>query len=72
MNKLNTILRNINAETTDYFIIKEKIGFVYHDIAKYKNNILNRILLSCMKTRSGKELYLVPEFNNTEGYYYKL
>lgn len=64
------ILHKINNKTTDYFIIKQKIGHKYYTLKRYKNNFLNRTLMLIKKRDKNKELYLVPEFNGFEGCYY--
>lgn len=64
------ILHKINNKTTDYFIIKQKIGHKYYTLKRYKNNFLNRTLMLIKKRDKNKELYLVPEFNGVEGCYY--
>lgn len=69
---MNQIIKRIGNETTDYFIIKEKVRHKYHDIMKYKNNIFNRILLSFKKYDNTRELYIVPEFKGIEGCYYRI
>ncbi len=68
----NDILKRINNKTTDYFIIKQKVDHKFYDIVKYKNNLFNRILLSIKRFGNAKNLYIVPEFNGVEGYYYRL
>ncbi len=69
---MNKTLKHIDIKTTEYFIIKEKIGYEYHNLLKYKNNIFNRMFLTFKHFDSSKELYIVPEFNGVEGAYYKL
>jgi len=69
---MNKILEYIDIKTTEYFIIKEKIGHTYHNLLKYKNNIFNRVFLTFKNFDSSKELYIVPEFNGVEGVYYKI
>lgn len=66
------ILKRISNKTIDHFIIKQKIGHRYYNLKRYKNNILNRILLSFKRFDKNKELYLVPEFNGIEGCYYRI
>ncbi len=66
------VLHKINNKTTDYFIIKQKIGHKYHTLKRYKNNFLNRTLLLIKRYDKNRELYLVPEFNSVEGCYYRI
>lgn len=69
---MNKIPKYIDIKNTEYFIIKEKVGYVYHNILKYKNNLFNRIYLTFKIFDDSKELYIVPEYNGVEGAYYKL
>ena len=69
---ISRILKQINNKTTDYFLIKEKNGNEYYTVAKYKNNIFNRIFLACKKFDADKGLCLVPEFEGVEGNYYHI
>ena len=66
------IINCINNQTTDYFIIKEKVGHSYRNISRYKNNIFNRLFLIFKKFNNSKKLYIVPEFKGVEGMYYKI
>lgn len=67
-----SILQHINNKATDYFIIKQKIGHKYYNLKRYKNNVFNRTLLLIKRFNKNRELYLVPEFNDFEGYYYRI
>lgn len=69
---MNKLLKNMDYRYIDYFVIKEKIGNKFNDVIKYKNNRLNRFLLSIKKFDNNKELYLVPKYKNIEGYYIKI
>ena len=69
---MNKIIKHIGIKTTEYLIIKEKVGYEYHNLLIYKNNIFNRIFLKFKNFDSTKELYIVPEFNGIEGAYYKI
>lgn len=68
--KVYNILRQIDNATTDYIVIKQKVGHKYYDLVRYKNNALNRLFLSIKRFNKDKELYIVPGFKGTEGYYY--
>lgn len=69
---MNNIIKQIDNKKTKYFIIKKKIGYVYHQVFRVKNNFFNRFVLSIVKFDKGSGLYIVPEFDGIEGYYYKL
>lgn len=69
---MNNLIKQIDNDKTEYFIIKKKIGHVYHEILRVKNNLFNRFVLSIMKFGKEENLYIVPEFDCIEGGYYKL
>ncbi len=69
---MNPFFKHIKNKSIDYFLIKEKNGYTYHNIARYKNNVLIRIFLANKKYSKNRELYIVPEFNGVEGRYYHL
>lgn len=69
---MNNLIKQINNDKTEYFIIKKKIGHIYHQILRMKNNIFNRFILSTIKFDKEENLYIVPEFDGIEGFYYKL
>ncbi len=69
---MNKIIKHIDIRNTEYFVIKEKIGHIYYNLFKYKNNIFNRIFLTFKNFNPSKDLYIVPEYSGIEGFYYKL
>lgn len=69
---MNQFIKHFKNKSIDYFVIKEKIGYKYHNIARYKNNVLNKIFLANRKCSKNRELYIVPEFKGVEGCYYRL
>lgn len=68
--KVYNILWQIDNTTTDYITIKQKVGHKYYDLVRYKNNVFNRVFLSLKGFDKNRNLFLVPEFNGIEGYYY--
>ena len=48
-----------------------KEGYKYYNILRCKNNIFNRMLLLFKRFDSFNELYIIPEFDGIEGFYYK-
>ena len=68
--KVYDILQKIDNTTTDYIIIKQKIGCKYYDLMKCVNDDFNRFYLSRKKFNENTGLHLVPEFNGVEGCYY--
>lgn len=69
---MNNAIKKIDNKKTEYLIIKKKIGHAYHEILRVKNNFFNRFVLSILKFDKYADLYIVPEFDGVEGYYYKL
>lgn len=69
---MNPFFKHIKNKSIDYFLIKEKIGYTYHNIARYKNNVFIRIFLANKKCSMNRKLYIVPEFKGAEGCYYRL
>lgn len=69
---MNNTIKKIDNRKTEYFIIKKKIGHEYHQILRVKNNFFNRFILSIIKFDRDASLYIVPEFDGIEGYYYKI
>lgn len=69
---MNNLIKQIDNDKTEYFIIKKKIGHLYHQILRVKNNFFNKFVLSIIKFDKEENLYIVPEFDGIEGYYYKL
>lgn len=69
---MNNPIKKIDNRKTEYFIIKKKIGHAYYEILRVKNNLFNRFVLSIIKFDKDTSLYIVPEMDDVEGYYYKL
>ena len=68
---MNRTIKIFDSKTADYFIVKKKEGYKYYNILRCKNNIFNRMLLLFKRFDSFNELYIIPEFDGIEGFYYK-
>lgn len=69
---MRKIFEGITNENTDYFIVKRKNDNSFIEIARYKNNVFNRMILSHKIFPKNGEFYIVCELQHVEGYYYKV
>lgn len=69
---MRKIFKGITNKNTDYFIVKRKNDNSFIEIARYKNNMLNRFILAHKKFNKNGEYYIVCELQHVEGYYYKV